>query len=604
MNVILIVPPYINNDYYMPSLGIYILAQQLININIEVKVIDYSFELKTGNLECSDDIYFECAKDIMSKGPDIICFSCNCMTILPAIQISKIIKSFCDTKIVIGGPIATTSKELIIKYDSIDYVTFGEGEHNLSKLISSLKNKEPLHNINVCYKKSTGVVETLYSNIQTDFNNYDIIPAYELMPNKEEIKKINNGKIFIPCEAGRGCSFNCAFCCSSTIWNNRVNFFNREIILKQLDKIKELYSEATIYFTCDNLVFNKSLLSFLCDALKSRKLKWQCRGRLDINIDYKKMHESGCEMMMIGIESAQPATWKKTHKGKFPENVERKLSNIAKSGMGITATYIIGFPFEDKTDMNNTLKQALRIANIPNSDVTIHALTPLPKTEIYTANKNIFFNGGTDLVRGLEFTGKLSLCDVLSIKNDPELFVAFYSFKNDFYNNRNINFISETFTILCKTPKFTDFLLNYINYPIENFFDIAKNIATNKSEFEKIIKNLINDYSLIRENEKNFLLELFETEVILQHIKPSNNKFINTLPNHFILLKNSNYIVCRCSKPIIEFIRNKAIPDFTKELDNDKNYLIVLNKNNRKFGILRINSSLENIAYLMQIIGC
>jgi hypothetical protein len=603
MKVLLIVPPYINNDYYMPSLGIYILARQLINMNIEVMIIDYSFELKTGNLDCSDDIYFKCANDIVSKASDVICFSCNCMTILPAIQISKIIKSFCDTIIVIGGPIATTSKELIIKYDSIDYVTFGEGEYNFPKLISFLKNKEPLHSINVCYKQPNGVIETLYSNMRTDFNNYDIIPAYELMPNKEEIKKINNGKIFIPCEAGRGCSFNCAFCCSSKIWNNRVDFFNREIILKQLDKIKELYSEATIYFTCDNLIFNKSLLSFLCDALQNRRLKWQCRGRLDIDIDYKKLYESGCEMIMIGVESAQSETWEKTHKGKFPENIEEKLSNIAKLGIGITATFIIGFPFEDKTDMNNTLKQALRIANLPNSDVTIHALTPLPETEIYSSHKKIYFNGGTDLVRGLEFTGELSLCDVLTIKNDPETFVAFYSFENDLYNNRNINFISETFTLLCKTPKFTDYLLNFINYPIEKIFDIAEKISRDKTNYEIIIKTLIIEYSLISKKEKIFLLELFETEVTLQQIKPSNNKLINTLPNYSILLKNSNYIVCCCSKSVIEFINNKTIPDFTKKIDNNKTYLIVLNKSNRKYGILRIDSSLENIAYIIQIIG-
>ncbi|MDR2524755.1 MAG: cobalamin B12-binding domain-containing protein [Oscillospiraceae bacterium] len=142
MKVTIVIPPYINKGYYMPALGVYVLARKLMDLDITVRVVDYSFDLMTGKMIASSRIYKECANDILTDNPDAICFSCNCMTILPAMQISKLIKQTMNVPIIIGGPIATTSADEILKYTCVNYVIVGEGENSLPELILSLQKKK------------------------------------------------------------------------------------------------------------------------------------------------------------------------------------------------------------------------------------------------------------------------------------------------------------------------------------------------------------------------------------------------------------------------------------------------------------------------------
>ena len=125
MKVLLIIPPFVNNDYYMPSLGVYILARTLMDSHFDVEVIDFSYEIKIGNISADENIYSTCVDHILKYHPAVICFSCNCMTILPALQMASIIKGKCNLPIIVGGPIATTNPYDIIKYKTIDYVEIG-----------------------------------------------------------------------------------------------------------------------------------------------------------------------------------------------------------------------------------------------------------------------------------------------------------------------------------------------------------------------------------------------------------------------------------------------------------------------------------------------
>ncbi|MDR2524756.1 MAG: radical SAM protein [Oscillospiraceae bacterium] len=427
---------------------------------------------------------------------------------------------------------------------------------------------------------------------QINYSSYSTIPAYELMPSKSEIEKINRGKVFIPCEAGRGCSFNCAFCCSSSIWNRRVVFFNTDIILKQLDEIRARYGEITIYFTCDNLIYNHDLIDFLCKALKGRELKWQCRGRLDIDCDYEKLYNSGCEMIMVGIESAQSKTWKKIQKGRFPEDIIAKISDITNIGLGVTATYIVGFPFETRFDVSNTLLHAIRVSSNPNSDVSVHALTPLPKTAIYDSYQDIHFNNGTDLVRGLEFSDGLLPIDVSLIKSDANLFLGFYSFNCGI---DNIISIAETATALCKTSIFTNALLEYCKFTIDVVFNLSED-SYEQEKLERKIITLIDTCDFLKNEEKIVLRELFEIESCLRGLKQLDfEKF--GMPQQFHLARDAGFLVILCSYNFSKIFNSRLFSFSMNMYAGANSYAIIFNPSNKKYVLLKTGTSIENIVY-------
>ncbi len=603
MNVLLIIPPFINKEYYMPSLGVYILASSLINSDINVVVRDYSFEIKKGTIKPDKLIYFNCANDILKYSPDFICFSCNCMTILPAIRISQCLKKFCKTPIIIGGPIATTNAYDIIKYSSVDCVIVGEGEYALPTLIINYKNESIIKQLDILYKDKYQCIQKGNNSQRINYKDYNIIPAYNLMPEESEILKINKGKIFIPCEAGRGCAFSCSFCCSKKIWQQKVNFFSIELIKQQINAIKSKYNKATLYFTCDNLLYNSQLTNKICELLKKAHIKWQCRGRLDEIFDYEKMAHSGCEMMMIGIESAQATTWDKIHKGKYPKDLMTKLKKINKSGIGITATYIIGFPFENLEETQNTIMQACKVAALPNNDITIHALTPLPHTEIYQQNPTVKFNNGTDLVRGLEFCGELFEEDICLIKNDPSLFSSFYCFKlNNIIDNYIVE-IADISTNLCKTPIVSNALFEQYNFDIKNIFSISRkcNGKLQKNKIVELIKKEILGMKNIPFLEMKTLLEIYNIECVLNGLIDYEFNNYNSISNTIIeYFTQKDYWIFPCSYNYHNIFCNKQFTyDAAYTLD-DNSCFFVYNPKSKKYVILKSKISLEDAILICQ----
>lgn len=589
MKVLLIIPPFVNNDYYMPSLGVYVLARTLLDSGFEVEVIDFSFEIKIGNINADESIYLTCVDYVLKRHPDVICFSCNCMTILPAIQMASTIKKKNKLPIIVGGPIATTNPYDIIKYKTIDYVVAGEGEHSLPYLITNMDSNEKLKDVDVLFRSNNSIIRGK-NNKLIDYDSYNIIPAYELMPKENDILFINHGKVFIPCEAGRGCAFRCAFCCSDTIWQRKVNFFDITLIKKQIEAIQRRYNNATIYFTCDNLIYNNSLVGKICDLMTSKGLKWQCRGRLDIDCNYSQMFNAGCEMMMVGIESVQQKTWTKIHKGIFPRDLLERVSNITNSGIGVTATYIIGFPFENDDDMLNTLCNAFQIAKCANSDVTIHALTPLPFTQLYQENSDVYFNDITDLVSGVKFCNKLFPSDIELIKSDKELFLAFYCFRSTNKYNSCVVKLAHIATNLCKTPIFASAIFdNYISIKelpqlIMDYYDEYGDTADASDMPYFILKRIV-----ASKEEIVALSELYEIESRLNNVKKYHFNYTMFSPAIQLLLAHGLFCFT-ISSDLSKAFESKSFTGCIKKDENSScNYLFVYNPQTRKYAFALSN---------------
>lgn len=161
---------------------------------------DIDVELKEFTINEPVDKVF---RNIAMCNADVIAFSVYIWNINQTLVICENLKQlYPNIKIILGGPEVTyCSKELLEKYDFIDYIIIGEGEETFPKLINGEINNH------VSYRKTDELIIGTIGIVE----DTNLIPCIA-----EEIVKDYDGKI-VYIETVRGCPYNCTYCLSSTI---------------------------------------------------------------------------------------------------------------------------------------------------------------------------------------------------------------------------------------------------------------------------------------------------------------------------------------------------------------------------------------------------
>ena len=143
------------------------------------------------------------AHKIIDKKPDVVAFSCYIWNITKTLEICQIIKQNCDCKIVLGGPeVAYRSKDVLERYEFIDFVLWGEGEWTFPDFLDNLNGELSIVS-GLTYRQNREIIvvpEKEYS---------DTPPS----PYSDEFFEKLNGRIAY-IETARGCPYRCAFCLS------------------------------------------------------------------------------------------------------------------------------------------------------------------------------------------------------------------------------------------------------------------------------------------------------------------------------------------------------------------------------------------------------
>jgi radical SAM superfamily enzyme YgiQ (UPF0313 family) len=150
------------------------------------------------------------------------------------------------------------------------------------------------------------------------------------------------------------------------------------------------YGTDRFIFKDSTFTLNKDLINDLLDFfIKSNiSIKWGCNTRVDmINEDLlKKMKSAGCEFISYGAESGDNETLIKLSKGIKIEQVEEAINLTKKYGMETICYFMIGFPWENKKMMEDSVKKALSI-NVDR--IVLSSALPLPLTELENLSKKI-----------------------------------------------------------------------------------------------------------------------------------------------------------------------------------------------------------------------
>ncbi len=166
------------------------------------------------------------AKKIINEKPDVVAFSCYIWNITKTLEVCRHIKQNRDCIIVLGGPEAAyRPKDILEKYDFIDYVLSGEGEWTFPEFLDNMNGEKGLV-AGLSFRENGGIV-TVPEKVHKDTP-----PS----PFCEELFENLNGRITY-IETARGCPYRCAFCLSGGA--SPLRFFDMQRVKNDIIRLSQ-----------------------------------------------------------------------------------------------------------------------------------------------------------------------------------------------------------------------------------------------------------------------------------------------------------------------------------------------------------------------------
>jgi len=316
------------------------------------------------------------------KGYDAVGFTATTPAAPSAYRAAREVRDVVDV-VFLGGPHPTFMDEEAVRESGADFVVRGEGEITTVEALEAFDTwGEPdLSDVRgITYPVDGKVVR---NPDRPPIENLDSLPlpAYDLI---DIDAYAVDGKRFVPVVTSRGCPFGCAFCASSRMFGRRWRGRSPARVVEEIVMLVEEFSVRRVEIVDDVFTLNRKRAREVCKGLREEgvDVPWDCSSRADtVDPDLaKELSRSGCETVYIGAESGDDETLERIGKGITTSDVVSCVKTLKNAGLRVVASFIIGFPWEDRKDVRRTVKFAKR-CGADYAQFTI--LTPYPGTPMF-----------------------------------------------------------------------------------------------------------------------------------------------------------------------------------------------------------------------------
>lgn len=382
MKVLFVNPPQTASKYKFmgviaPPLGIAYMAGVLQENNIDVEILDASAE---------DMDFKDVEKELLKRKPDLVALTALTPTIGRALETAQVVKeTLPDSIVVMGGYHPTFNFIETLEDENVDIVIRGEGEYIMLNLVQALENQSSLHDVKGIVfedKNSKEIVVNPEAPLIQDLDELPF-PALNLLPMKK-YRLLDMDTHMTTMITTRGCPMQCSFCSSAAMNGKKIRERSVENIVDEIEYLKTNYDIDTIAFMDDTFTLKKRKVMAICDEILKRNIEimWGCTSRVDTLDEklLKKMKESGCITIFIGVESADQQQLDNMCKNTTIAKIENAFKIAHKLKIRTIASVALGMPGDTKEIMNKTVKFVHKLK--PN--YAIYSLaTPYPGTRFY-----------------------------------------------------------------------------------------------------------------------------------------------------------------------------------------------------------------------------
>ncbi|MFP3911540.1 MAG: B12-binding domain-containing radical SAM protein [Desulfobacteraceae bacterium] len=474
MNITLVFPPFfLDSMYNLPPLGLVNLATALKGTPHRVNVVDLVLTIRQGSLGMGKAIYDHCADVILDQDPDIVGFSTQCTTYPPILQISKRIKERKPgTRIVLGGHNASfLDCQTLEQFPFVDVVIRGEGEVTFKALMDAYEAGGDFTGIpGATGRRGTEIVQNEARELIPDLDLLPL-PDYTFAPPFSTYRDACGlPRSIAILEVGRGCPHRCIYCSESLMWRQKTRTFSVPRLIREMQNLHFNFGAECFLLSYDQFTADRRFVEAFCHEVIRKGLNhlpWYCISRLD-SVDpplLRLMREAGCESMCYGIDSGSEKTLAFIRKRIDRNLLYPRVAETADQGIVPTLSFVIGFPEEEREDVDETLRLALRAGIVGNNNPLIQMPTVLPGTDLHTRY-------GASLIRvvdtyfslGLEFdNGRRLGSDDRMINSAPLIFSSFYNLPCAGIPLQELGLIADYFPLMVQLYPRT-FLLLSVDY--------------------------------------------------------------------------------------------------------------------------------------------
>lgn len=360
--ILLLVPPadkqYIRDyycsfssksGYYWPPQDLVVLSGSLSN-RFELDVID-AIALK---LSLQD-----CLKAVSSCNADMIITVTGTATLSDDLNFLELVKkNDPQVKIILSSSIfLTLGIRFLLEYHFIDGVILDFTNDDVANYI--LGEYDAI--TSMYFRKGDEII----NRCSEPAKSFSIaIPRHDLFIDKRYRIQLFRKESFAITITSIGCPYKCSFCCAGN-----VKYRTRAIdnIIEELLYVKNSLGIRSIFFANPILFVNKDYAVELFNSIIKNKLsgiEWIANVRIDILDEelISLMRQAGCRALLFGIESGDQDILDKYGKGITLSNSKTIFNLCKRHNISTLAYFMLGFPEDNQTSINNTLRFVLEAA--------------------------------------------------------------------------------------------------------------------------------------------------------------------------------------------------------------------------------------------------
>lgn len=218
-------------------------------------------------------------------------------------------------------------------------------------------------------------------------------PAWHLFPIEEYLARglghgVNRGRS-MPVLATRGCPFQCTFCSSPAMWTTRYTVRPVEDVVDEIESHVRHYRITNVDFEDLTAFIKRDWILALCAELERRSVRITYQlpsGTRSEALDrevLEALYRTGCRNLTYAPESGSVRTLARIKKKVHLERMLESMRAAVDVGIVAKVNMIIGFPFEERRDVWDTIGFCLRMAWIGVEDIPLFPYVPYPGSEMF-----------------------------------------------------------------------------------------------------------------------------------------------------------------------------------------------------------------------------
>ena len=386
---ILFVTPTERLELRQESNGSMLLATKLLQAGFSVRLLRFG-EDENYNKDYNGFVSNMVGK-ILDRAPACVSF----YTVWPDYHVilkiaEEVKKRTPETCVVFGGPQASATAAATMKaMPFVDYISSGEGENTVVPFFEAvLRGKGQVADVPGGWYRKDGMVAC--NCTEQPLCDLNTLPYWDERLYCEDYpldrEKMSAGGYYMPIDAGRGCPFNCTFCCTSHFWRRTYRLKSTERIIEDILYYKEKFGIRSFWFSHDAFTTNKKLVMAVCDRIIELGLdiQWRCTTRIDCITEELiiKMKQAGLVQIEVGIETGSARMQKLTNKNLNLSMAKSKIQFMLQNKLEVGVFFMYGFPEETEEDLADTLELQFSLLDMGVSYSTMSYCHFTPNTQI------------------------------------------------------------------------------------------------------------------------------------------------------------------------------------------------------------------------------